>query len=60
MVDPDQMEKPRCSSCRSIDILRDAWVCWDENTQHWVLHSCYYAYRCEHCDAQSERVDFLI
>ena len=60
MVEADQMEKPRCSSCGSADILRDAWACWDVDTQQWVLHSCYDEYRCETCDVQSKHVDWLI
>lgn len=60
MVEPDQLPKPRCTACGSADILRDAWASWDENQQEWVLHSCYDEYRCETCDAQSKRVDFLI
>ena len=60
MAEPDQLEKPRCTSCGSADILRDAYACWDENQQEWVLHSCYDDFRCENCDAQSKRVDFLI
>lgn len=59
MVEPDQLEKPRCTNCGSVDILRDAWAVWDVDTQQWVLHSCYDAYRCETCDAQSKRVDWL-
>lgn len=60
MVEPDQMPKPCCASCGSADILRDAYACWDADTQQWVLHSCYDEYRCETCDSQSKRVDFLI
>ena len=60
MVEPDQMPRPRCASCGSADILRDAYACWDVDTQEWVLHSCYDEYRCEACGAQSKHVDFLI
>lgn len=57
MVEPDQLEKPRCESCGSIDILRDAWACWDADTQQWLLHSCYDPYRCETSDAEAKHVD---
>lgn len=60
MVEPDQMPRPRCMSCGSVDILRDAYACWDENSQHWVLHSCYDDYRCDTCNTQTKRVGFLI
>lgn len=60
MVEPEQMPKPRYSSCGSSDILRDAYACWDENTQQWVLHSCYDLFCCEACDAEPKRVDLLI
>ena len=59
MVEPDQLEKPCCTSCGSTDILRDAYACWDSDTQQWVLHSCYDDYRCEHFNAQSKHVDWL-
>ena len=59
MVEPDQLEKPRCTACGSVEILRDAYACWDENQQEWVLHSCYDLYRCENCDVQSKRVEWL-
>jgi hypothetical protein len=58
MVEPDQLEKPCCSNCGSVDILRDAYACWDVDTQQWVLHSCYDEYRCETCDTQSKHVNF--
>ncbi len=60
MVEPDQMERPSCIRCGSSDILRDAWACWDSDTQEWVLHCCYDAYRCEACDAQSKHVDWSV
>lgn len=60
MVEADQLPKPRCTSCGSVDILRDAYACWDENQQNWVLHSCYNAYRCETCNVQSKHVDFTV
>jgi hypothetical protein len=60
MVEPDQLEKPRCTSCSSVDILRDAWAVWDMDTQQWVLHSTYDEFRCENCSAEAKRVDFLI
>ncbi len=58
MVEPEQMERPRCRSCGSSDILRDAWACWDVDTQQWVLHSCYDAFHCEDCGCDTKRVDF--
>ncbi len=60
MAEPDQLPKPRCTSCGSADILRDAYACWDVDTQQWVLHSCYDLFRCETCDAQSKRVGFSV
>jgi len=60
MVEADQLPKPRCTCCGSADILRDAYACWDENSQQWVLHSCYDWFRCEHCDVESKRVDFSV
>ncbi|PYG25086.1 hypothetical protein C8N36_1358 [Pelagimonas varians] len=60
MVEPEQMPKPCCSNCGSADILRDAYACWDVDTQQWVLHSCYDDYRRETCDAQSKHVGFSV
>ena len=60
MVEPDHMERPRCGSCGATDVLRDAWACWEENRQEWVLHSTYDFYQCENCSAESKRVDWSI
>jgi hypothetical protein len=60
MVEPDQLPKPRCTACGSADILRDAWACWDENQQDWVLHSSYGAYRCEEFCEDDRRVEWLV
>ena len=46
MVEPNQMEWPRCVSCGSADILRDAYACWDAERQERVLLSYYDLYRC--------------
>jgi hypothetical protein len=59
MVESDQLPKPCCASCSSVDILRHAYACWDVDIQQWVLHSCYDAYRCEDCSAESKHVDWL-
>ncbi len=60
MVEPDQSERPRCRSCGSTEILRDAYAIWDVDRQEWVLNSCYDLYRCENCEEESKRVDWLI
>ena len=60
MVEPDQLERPRCRSCGSTDVLRDAYACWDVDRQEWELHSCYDLYRCESCEEESKRVDWAI
>lgn len=59
-MEPDQMESPHCRSCGSTEILRDAYACWDQDRQEWVLHSCYDLYRCESCEEETKRVDWLI
>jgi hypothetical protein len=58
MVEPEQMQRPRCTSCGGTDILWDAWACWDVATQQWVLHICYDLFDCENCHTQSKYVEF--
>jgi hypothetical protein len=40
----------RCASCGSADVMRDAWACWDDHTQAWVLGSVFDAAFCEACE----------
>jgi hypothetical protein len=40
----------RCGSCGSADVMRDAWACWDDDTQDWVLGSVFDAAFCETCE----------
>jgi hypothetical protein len=40
----------RCASCGSADVMRDAWACWDDHTQDWVLGSVFDAAFCEVCE----------
>ncbi|OAN58669.1 DUF5983 family protein [Sphingobium sp. TCM1] len=40
----------RCASCGSADVMRDAWACWDDDTQDWVLGSVFDAAFCETCE----------
>lgn len=40
----------RCGSCGSADVMRDAWACWDDDTQDWVLGSVFDAAFCEACE----------
>ncbi|BAK66607.1 hypothetical protein SLG_19320 [Sphingobium sp. SYK-6] len=40
----------RCASCGSTDVMRDAWACWDDHAQDWVLGSVFDAAFCEACE----------
>ena len=41
---------PRCSHCRSENVVRDAWATWSFERQEWVLGQAFDHAYCEACE----------
>ena len=48
--------RPRCATCGSDDVVRDAWAFWDVAAGRWVFGAMFDQARCEDCDADTEIV----
>jgi len=49
------MEKIKivCSQCGSDDVRRDAWACWNVDTQEWELGEVFDQGFCAACDGEA-------
>lgn len=39
-----------CASCGERDIVRDAWLIYDQSQQDWIIHSIFDQYYCQQCE----------
>lgn len=46
-----------CRSCRSTDVVRDAWAAWDEDAQEWGLDNTFDAAFCNTCEGETALVE---
>jgi hypothetical protein len=46
---PDPALQPRCSTCGSGDVVRDAWAGWDPEGQCWTLQTVFDHAQCQEC-----------
>ena len=49
-----------CGTCGSTDVLRDAFVEWDEVEQAWVIQNTFDAAYCETCEGETDIEDITI
>ena len=49
-----------CKDCGGNNVEIDAWACWDDTAQEWVLKSTYDASHCEDCDGPTTIIDVEI
>lgn len=47
------MEHPKCTTCGSDQILRDAYAYWDHAKQSWELLSTYDYFFCNECEEET-------
>jgi hypothetical protein len=45
---------PRCRTCGSDEVLRDAWARWDQVIGDWVVTALFDHAWCEACDAETK------
>lgn len=39
-----------CNNCGSANVVTDAWACWDEDAQEWVLDEVFEYEYCCNCE----------
>lgn len=44
---------PRCRTCGSERVVKDAWACWNPENGLWELEGVFDETRCRHCEAQT-------
>ena len=47
---------PRCKSCGSERVVRDAWACWNSSSGLWEMETVHDQVFCQNCEASSELV----
>ena len=47
---------PRCATCGSTRVLRDAWACWDPRCGDWVLGAVFDHAVCDDCGEDTRLV----
>lgn len=47
---------PRCKTCGSERVVKDAWVCWDSELARWELANVHTQVFCQNCEAASELI----
>jgi len=45
---------PRCGSCQSERVVRDAWACWNPSTGMWEIEAVFDHARCHACDGETK------
>jgi hypothetical protein len=42
-----------CAECGGTNVMRDAWACWNVETQEWELQSTFDNAHCDDCDGET-------
>lgn len=50
--------QPVCRQCGSDDVLKDAYACWNVETQEWELLTTFDEFVCEKCEGPTQ-VEFI-
>jgi len=51
---PTKRTQPICSTCKSTDVLCDAWAEWNAEKQDWELRATFDAAHCNTCDGPTK------
>lgn len=46
----EKKQRPVCVHCKSEDVVLDANVCWNHETQDWILEDTYDNLYCRECE----------